>query len=481
VGTLSTPTGRVEGLDLGGVRGYLGIPYAAAPTGARRWQAPDPAPPWSGVLAATVWPPAPPQPATGTVGGAALPGLDVSTTNEDCLTLNVWSPEGASDAPVLVWLPGGAFVTGGAGIPLYDGADLARRQGVVVVSVTYRVGALGFAAVPGAAPNRGLLDQVAALQWVRHGIGEFGGDAGNVTAFGESAGGGSVLHLLAMPSARPLVRRAIVQSGATDYTLDPDSAAAVAERFLHALGRDLTAPIDRVLAAQGEAMMAAMAEVGPMPFHPFVDGDVITGRPVAAMRTSDIPLIIGTTRDEMRMFFDPRPLAREQLVRRVGRYLASRGADEGAADALVDLYDLPAAADVLSAVQTDGEMRRPADAMADAHARGGAPTFVYRFDEPLTGALADLWACHGSDLPYPFGAVDRCGWGEVVGPHAGAVSAAIQAAWATFARGEDPWPAYDITRRATMRFGGDDGGGITDDPDGERRRRWAELAPLKDS
>lgn len=388
----------------------------------------------------------------------------------------------------MVWLPGGAFVTGGASTPLYDGTRLAAGHRVVVVTVTYRVGALGFAAVPGATPNRGLLDQVAALRWVRDAIDAFGGDAGNVTVFGESAGGGSVLHQLVMPSAHGLFRRAIVQSGATDHTLTADQALSVAARFTSELGGDLSAPVGLVIGAQHDAMLAALVEIGPMPFHPFVDGEVVASRPIGAMANAGVDLLIGTTRDEMRMFLDQHPaeLDRDRLVRRLRRYLGSLGAPDDGAESLVAHYDddphLPSDADAWSAIQTDGEMRRPANAMAEAHTKGG-PTFVYRFDQPLAGRLAHLWACHASDLPYPFGTLDVAGWPDVVGPGALRLSDAMQAAWAAFARAGDPscdqvgdWPEYDLDRRATMLLTPESR--VVDDPDGARRRRWAELVPM---
>jgi carboxylesterase type B len=311
-----------------------------------------------------------------------------------------------------------------------------------------------------------------------------------VTVFGESAGGGSVLHLLAMPSATGLFRRAIVQSGATDYTLSPEQAASVATNFLAALDGDLrTAPVGDVLAAQGQALMAGFAEIGAMPFHPFLDCDVIAARPVDALATSDVDLLIGTTRDEMRMFLDPKAseLDRERLTRRTARYLASLGASAEAAPELVARYDgdphLPTPGDVWSAIQTDGEMRRPAAAMADAHATGSAVTFVYRFDEPLAGRLAHLRACHAADLPYPFGTVDQ--WSEVLSPGAPSLADAVQAAWVAFAAGGDPscpelgpWPAYDTGRRATMLLSSAAAGPV-DDPDGDRREAWAGLAPVR--
>jgi len=483
-----TPAGRLEGIAQDGVTAFVGIPYARPPVGPRRWLPPEPPATWAGTRPATKAPPAPPQPTTGAPGAATLPGTDVELTHEDCLYLNVWAPTRATSAPVMVWLPGGAFLTGGAATPLYDGTRLAVRRGVVVVTVTYRVGALGFAAVAGAAPNRGLLDQVAALRWVHNSIDAFGGDAGNVTVFGESAGGGSVVHQLTMPLAHGLFRRAIVQSGATDHTLTAEQAGSVAERFASALGHDLDAPVEAVIGAQHEAMLAAMVEIGPMPFHPFVDGEVIPTRPIAAMPGAGVDLLIGTTRDEMRMFLDPRAaeLDRDRVVRRVGRYLATLGAPDNCAESLVASYDadphLPSAGDTWSAIQTDGEMRRPADAMAEAHVKGG-PTFVYRFDQPLAGRLAHLWACHASDLPYPFGTVDLAGWPEVAGPGAVRLSATMQAAWAAFARAGDPscdevgeWPAYDLEQRPTMLLAPEPR--VVDDPDGDRRRRWAELVPM---
>ena len=213
--------------------------------------------------------------------------------------------------------------------------------------------------------------------------------------------------------------------------------------------------------------MAGFASVGPMPFHPYLDGEVITSRPVDAMARSRVDLLIGTTRDEMRMFLDPRSadLDRDRLLRRTARYLASLGGAEDGAASLVASYGedphLPTPGDVWSAIQTDGEMRRPFDAIAAAHSVGASRTYAYRFDEPLAGPLAQLGACHAADLPYPFGTVDRGGWAEVLGPDAPALSDAMQAAWVGFARDGDPscdelgaWPAYETDRRATMLLAG---------------------------
>jgi para-nitrobenzyl esterase len=226
-----------------------------------------------------------------------------------------------------------------------------------------------------------------------------------------------------------------------------------------------------------------------MPFHPFLDGAVVASRPVDALTTSDVDLLIGTTRDEMRMFLDPRSaeLDLDRLTRRTARYLPSLGGSAEAAPEVVARYDddphLPTPGDVWSAIQTDGEMRRPAAAVADAHSGGPRATFAYRFDEPLAGTLAHLGACHASDLPYPFGTVDR--WAEVLGPGAPALADAVQAAWVAFAAGGDPscpqvgsWPAYATDQRTTMLLSAEASGSV-DDPDGGRRQAWADLAPVR--
>ena len=281
-----------------------------------------------------------------------------------------------------------------------------------------------------------------------------------------------------------------MQSGATDYTLDPAQAASVADRFVTVLGGDLGAPVEAILAAQQEALFSAMADVGPMPFHPFVDGDVLASRPIEALPSSDVDLLIGTTRDEMRMYLDPNapPLDRERLVKRTARYLSTLGVPDGHAEALLAHYDddpyLPSPDEVWSAIQTDREMRRPMHGLADAHTRSGRSTYVYRFDEPLAGPLTHLRACHASDLPFTFGTVVDAGWSDVVGPGAEAVVRSMQAAWTAFARGGDPsceplgaWPAYDTDRRATMLLAA--GSRLVDDPEGARRRQWAELTPMR--
>ena len=402
--------------------------------------------------------PAAPQPVDGPLG-EIVPGMRVRDTDETaCLTSNVWAPETepGEALPVLVWFHGGSFVIGASSQPVYDGATLASEQRVVVVSVNYRLGALGFldARSFGGVANCGLRDALCALEWVRDHIGAFGGDAQRVVAFGESAGGGLVLHALASPLARGLLAGAIVQSGATFATLDDARAALVLEAVVKEAGCGdaaalLALPVDELVAAQTRAMGSLLGTVGMMPFHPLVDGDVLPDRPVDALATgaaAGVPLVCGTTADEMRLFVDgtAEPPARDRLAKRAARYLK---VDEPQATAIVDAYAAALHTDdtneIWRAIFGDHEMQEPCRAVLDAHApHGPAYTYCFEWEGPQVGA------CHGIDIPFPFGNfVD--GWDAFVGldDEGRALSSAMRAAWAQFARTSDPgWPRYRAAR-----------------------------------
>jgi para-nitrobenzyl esterase len=493
VDTVDTRDGPVRGrveraLDGRPVGVFRGNTYASPPVGAGRFAPPVPAARWRDPLDASRFGPSAPQ----TVGGALaglVPGMSVGPTSEDCLTLNVWTPGDGSTStrparPVMVWFHGGAFTIGGASLETYDAARLAVEGDVVVVSCNYRLGALGFASVD--APNCGLLDQVAVLDWMQANAIAFGGDPSNVTVFGESAGAGCILHLLAAPAARGRFRRAIVQSGATNLTLSSDAAAIVAETFASRLGVALddldalrAASVGEVLAAQETTAAATFASVGMMPFHPVADGEVVSSTPLAAVQSGagdDIELLIGTTRDEMRLFLGgvDTALDRDRLVRRVERLV---GAEH--AGALVAAYERSAEpgrgrpGDLWADLMTDSGMTRPAVAIADAHATRGRATYAYLFTWPAAPATVELGSCHAIDLPFTFGTLDREGWSDFVddAPAAEALSARVRAAWCAFAHAGDPgWHAYDASRRATMRLGRDCG--TVDDPFRARLSAW---------
>ncbi|MCB0995842.1 MAG: carboxylesterase/lipase family protein [Acidimicrobiales bacterium] len=490
VETTSGPVCGVDGPD--GVVAHLGIPYAAPPTGELRFAAPSPPPPWTAPLDATRFGPGAPQSDENPMGDL-VPGMQVSDTDEgSCLTLNVWTP-GLDDhaRPVMVWLHGGAFSLGSSSLPVYDGARLARRGDVVVVSCNYRLGALGFLVVdgPGCTTNCGLRDQIAALQWVHHNIARFGGDPANVTIFGESAGAGSVLSLLASPAARPWFTRAICQSGATDLLLDLDRAAEVTATVARHAGvasdaaslRSLDA--DTLVRAQTAAALELAATVGTMPFHPVVDGDLLPltwPDALGAGHAATHPLLIGTTVDEMRLFVDMLPggpvASDAELVGRLG-YI---GAPDPAA--LAGAYERaqpsPATADDRWwRALTDQSMWVPAMRLADAHAAHQPSTFVYRFD--WQAADPRKRACHGLDIPFPFDTLDHDGWWDFVADpdDARTLAHTIQDAWVAFARTGVPscdpvgdWPAHDAERRPTVIL--DQNVRVEHDPHGEVLRLW---------
>jgi para-nitrobenzyl esterase len=469
---IATPAGRLAGkhaeTDSLAARAFLGIQYATA----ERFGPPRRVTSWKGTRDATAFGPAAPQPVGGPLDGLVPGSFRGNTDEHACLTLNVWAPvHGSGDArPVLVWFPGGAFTIGASSQPVYDGTHLCAEQDVVLVTCNYRLGALGFldARPVGGVANGGLRDAIAALEWVHDNIEAFGGDPERVTVFGESAGGGIVLHLCASPRARGLFRGAIVQSGATFNTLDESRATLVRDALLAELALPdasglLDVPVELLIPAQAASAAAVLPTVGMMPFHPMVDADVLLDPPVEALgrgSAAGTPMIIGTTTDEMRLFLDlsAPPPARDKLRSRVARYA---GVDSGRAGDIVATYERALATldtnEIWAAVFTDVEMQRPADAMREAH-RPHGPTYSYVFGWPA--ARSGLGACHGIDIPFTFGNfVD--GWGDFVGADdtALALGRTLRDSWAAFARDRDPgWPGVP----ATMRFARDSI--VADDP-----------------
>lgn len=482
-GVVEVAGGLVRGRERDGVCSYSGIPYARAPVGPLRWRPPEPPEPWAGVREALEFGPIAPQ--SPPVAGVGVAG-DPVEQSEDCLSLNVWTPA-ADDRgrPVMVWIHGGGFTSGtGAGV-LYRGGDLARRGDVVVVTINYRLGALGFLAHPsladgsGAVGNWGLLDQLAALRWVRDHISCFGGDPGNVTVFGESAGSMSIAALLAMPDSRGLFHKAVLQSG-PPYTHSLERATIAAEELAAGLGlgeisrQALTAVPAADLVKVTQLLQDRLPRPGelPLPFLPVVDGVVLPRRPqdaVAEGKVAGVPMIVGTNRDELTFFTlgDPRlhPVDDDGLIRWVGRAAPNLPAEE-----IVACYRSARTArgepttpwEVLVAAGTDLVFRWPSLSMAAAQRRQRTDTFVYLFtwETPAFGGL--LGSCHALEIPFVFGSVHRPVIAAFTGggPDAESLSASMQAAWLSFARTGDPshegigrWPTWDPGRRATMVFG----------------------------
>jgi para-nitrobenzyl esterase len=498
---LETESGPVRGVREGPLCVFRGVPYAAPPTGALRFAPPRPPPRREGVRDATRFGPAPPQ--RPDVWSHRLGLSPDFATDEDCLSLNVWAPEGAGRRPILVWIPGGAFVTGTGGAPLYDGRRLALRGDAVVVTLSYRVGALGFLFLDGAgglaAANLGLQDQLAALAFVRAHASRLGGDPERITVFGESAGAGSIAALLAMPSAKGAFRRAIAQSPACEGMIAPEEASRRTARFLGKLGlaaaqaarlREL--PVERLLAAQAECLAEGPFATG-MLFAPVVDGALLPELPADAVRrgaASEVDLVVGTTADEMMLYGADEPAgvpdaARATLLAaqlggpRSGREERARRLLEAYREARAARGASTAARDVFYAVLTDLHLRLPALRLAAAHARVARRTFSYLFAwrSPLRdGAYG---SCHALDLPFTFGNLDVPGIAEFAGqgPPALRLAGEIMDAWLAFAASGDPshpgigaWPTYTEERRATMRFG--ERSGAVDAPFEVERAAW---------
>jgi para-nitrobenzyl esterase len=508
---VDTTCGKVEGLERGGVLQFRGVPYAQA----ARFRPAAPVRPWAGVLDATHFGPVAPQRRSPT---DVLLGIDKQRTSEDCLVLNVFTP-GADESrrPVLVWIHGGGFTNGSGHLPYYNGTNLVQHGDVVVVTINYRLGVFGFlhldhlvdggadGGFTGSAGN-GLRDQVAALRWVRDNVAGFGGDPGRVTVFGESAGGMSVASLLAAPAAEGLFHGAIAQSGAGENVLTVDEAEHVTAEVFDHLGLPLDpGGVDRLLEVPVEAVLEAQTAVEvaelttrpgqqqrqrgqrflKLPFEPMVDGDLLPQRPLEAVRAgrgAGIPLVVGTTADEWKLFMLQEgggELADEQLRRRAGNLV---GGDPGEVDEMLALYrDARPGADnrdLWAAVLTDHVFRMPALRLAEAQLPH-APVSMYRFDYPSSAFGGLAGACHAIDVPFVFDNVDVPAIDMLLGgidDGTRLLARRCATAWTTMAHTGRPehddltWPLYDLDQRATCILHRETA--VLPDPEGDIRAFW---------
>ena len=492
---VATAQGRMEGIQRDRHQAFLGIPFAKAPTGARRFGAPLAPDSWSGVRPANAFGKSAIQ------GTSPIPGTAASgPRDEDCLFLNVYTPA-ADDAkrPVFFWIHGGGFTLGSGSEPLYDGKNLATRGDIVVVTIHYRLGAFGYLYLGGhggdgfgASANCGQLDQIAALEWVRENIAAFGGDPANVTIAGESAGSMACATLLAMPAARGLFKRAILQSGAANRIGNVETGARLAAAILGKLGiaEDNAARIlDVPAAAILEAQLAVPTVGMGLAFAPIVDGKTVPVQPLQAVKdgvAKDIELIIGTNRDEAKLFAAPRePIDEGKLVERVARLLPKKTAAR--ASDLVSTYrrsretsKLPATnLDILDAITGDELFRIPSIRLAEAQRAHQPRTLMYLFTYESSARRGSLGACHALELPFMFGTLDAptqdkfAGTGPVVEKLAGN----MMDAWINFTRSSDPshvgigtWSAYDTKDRATMIFGRESA--LDHAPFDDERKAW---------
>jgi len=507
---VETASGRVRGLTSDGVHVFKGIPYGASTAGANRFMPPRKPEPWTGVRDALAYAGRSPQaaanpqrPELATVWGP----VDMLPVGEDCLTLHVWTPAlDNSKRPVMVWLHGGAFSYGSANSPRYDSTNLARRNDVVVVAINHRLnvfGHLDLSQIGGErfaqSGNAGILDLVLALEWVREHAARFGGDPGNVTIFGQSGGGGKVSALLAMPGAKGLFHKAIIQSGASVRFAERARTTRLADAVLKHLGLRAD-QLDALQALPLERLQEAVAPAQatlPRPRHPLldrynfgpaIDGSVLPNHPfdpAAPSVSDDVPMLIGDTKDESAIFLAPDDAVWNRTTTEddLGKRIASVAGD--AADRLLAYYKRrdPASApsDRLITALTASNFGVRSVLLAERKAaRARAPVWMYRFDWETPAFGGRLKAPHSVDVPFIFDTLHRIGE-QHQKPHAQVLADRVSKTWATFARNGDPgnetvptWPAYIADRRATMLL--DDACRVVDDPDGEVRPLWSKVA-----
>lgn len=493
---VSVEQGVLEGERSGATTAFRGIPYAAPPLGVWRFRVAQPAATWSGVRSALDFGPACPQ-----LLDADLTENNGAVMSEDCLTLNVWTPRvDHRKRPVLVWIHGGAFVVGSTRNTFYDGEHLAARGDVIVVSVNYRLGAWGFLSLApfgseyAESANVGLLDQVAALKWVHANIARFGGDPDNVTLFGESAGASSIGSLLSMPAATGLFSKAILQSGVPSARTRQASQRALrlAEEFLKVAGvatpKELESKSMQELLDAQSKIFSAHSELGT--FVPSIDDVSIKEQPLAVVsegRGHRVPILIGTTAEELRYFSTVEDLGLERKPKAL--LMAQLQATAGErAGTILDTYQrlYPTWGDMTVQIASDALLRLPSIRIAAAMS-AYQPVYMYLFTYRSNSTYKNFGSAHAMEIPFVFGVVDRP---EVIAftgrdPHRHALAETLMDTWSAFARTGNPstqagprWPRYDPVKRQTMELGPKVR--VVSDPLAEQRQVWGDTPPNVD-
>ena len=471
--TVRTSAGELRGASENGIAVFRGVPYAAAPVGELRFAPPQPAPGWHGVRDASKDSPVAPQSRSRL---AHVMGDFERPQSEDCLTLNIWTPAPDSKKrPVLVWIHGGAFASGSGSLPWYSGERFAVNGDVVFVSINYRLGALGFLCLPGISEgNLGLLDQVAALGFVRDNIAAFGGDPGNITLVGQSAGAASIAILMTMPQANGLFRRAILQStpfGRMSRTLE--DSHRIGRRLLEVLGLKpeeagqlKTLPFARFVTAQSDvARLEKKFADALAPFWPVIDGSVYPGEVAAALKVgagAGIDTMIGTTREEMAAFYCvDDEVAKADHAAVEGVFASMFKSDHRPYyDEIRRMRASGTNASLLGDLMTEAMFRIGSLSMAEARADQGSPAYVYQFDWQ---SPAGFESCHCLEIPFVFNNLSD--WSDspmlkgAKPDEMRGLAEAMHGAWIAFARTGKPdhprlptWPPYRREDRMTMRF-----------------------------
>ena len=493
---IETKAGKIQGIKDEGIEIFKGIPYTKRLVGDLRFKPPIPATRFPGVFYATEFGPVCPQ---------MIPPVLLFPQNPqsepDCLNLNIWTPSpDQNKRPVMVWIHGGGFNTGSGRI--YDGTSLVKRGNVVVVTINYRLNSLGFSFIPGVTSNVGMLDQITALKWIRDNIENFGGDADNVTIFGESAGGMAVSTLLVMPEAKGLFHHVIAQSGACNpVSYRASEGKDITERVISEVGIE-NSDIEELRKISAYELVNAQSKISlengaikPWPFSiaPFIDGEHIPEHPLDLIRkgaAAGVDLLVGTNLNESTIWktFNPnfKEADEEMMHNRIKNIVTSLGENGDKAERLITSYRETrkdegslSAQEVLDAFSTDLEFRISAIRTAEVQSVQNSNTYMYLFTWPSPFMGANLGACHITEIPFVFGMLEEPGWNlfSGKGEDAEKLSEKIMDAWIAFARTGNPshsgipeWPKYETEKRSTMFLGKEIK--VVDDPYGKERVAW---------
>ncbi len=469
---IETKTGKIQGYKEEGLEIFKGIPFAEPPLGKLRFSPPIVKQSWDGVLNTTEYGPCSIQ------GHSELEEYlgKLEPESEDCLSLNIWTPTADSGKrPVMFWIHGGAFMFGGGTDPTYDGSALALRGDIVIVTINYRLGSFGFLYSKGIPPNVGSQDQIMALKWVNENIGSFGGDPANITIFGESAGGYSVLALCTMLKAKGLFRRVIAQSAPIIDTNVSNKTSKKILRKLHVKPGDIDSlrevPPEKIIDAQNQVTASESTDI--MALRPLIIGDTFPKHPLKAFlngECANIDFMIGTNLDEFKLFVAIEPMKSmiegdiEKLL--VG-FLGMLGIEKEKSEEIIKTYKEARNGkystepfEIFIAVITDFAFRIPTIRLLEAQKPHQPNTFNYMFTWPSSGLNGILGACHSLEISFAFGTLNSPTLKEFVKGAPKELSEKMMDAWINFAKSGNPnhgnlpnWPAYDIESRETMIFG----------------------------